>query len=66
MKNWLKGELAPLMDDLLSPSRVRARGLFDPEEIQRRIADHKSGRENHAHVLFSLMVFERWAEALLP
>jgi asparagine synthase (glutamine-hydrolysing) len=66
MKNWLKGELAPLMDDLLSPSRVRARGLFDPDEIQRRITDHKSGRENHAHVLFSLMVFERWAEALLP
>jgi asparagine synthase (glutamine-hydrolysing) len=66
MKNWLKGELAPLMDDLLSPSRVSARGLFDPAEIQRRITDHKSGRENHAHVLFSLMVFERWAEALLP
>ena len=66
MKNWLKGELAPLMDDLLSPSRIRARGLFDPAEIQRRITDHKSGRENHAHVLFSLMVFERWAEALLP
>jgi asparagine synthase (glutamine-hydrolysing) len=45
---------------------VRARGLFHLDEIQRRIAEHKSGRENHAHVLFSLMVFERWAEALLP
>jgi asparagine synthase (glutamine-hydrolysing) len=66
MKNWLKGDLAPLMDHLLSAERVRARGLFDPNEIQRRITDHKSGRENHAHVLFSLMVFERWAEALLP
>ena len=66
MKNWLRGPLAPLMDDLLSPERLRARGLFEPAEVQRRIADHKSGRENHAHTLFSLMVFERWAEALLP
>ncbi len=24
--------------------------------------DHIAGRENHAHTLFPLMVFERWAE----
>jgi asparagine synthase (glutamine-hydrolysing) len=65
MKNWLRGDLAPLMQSLLAPERVRARGLFAPDEVQRRIAEHLSGRENHAHTLFSLMVFERWAQALL-
>ena len=24
---------------------------------------HTAGRENHAHTLFPLMVFERWADA---
>jgi asparagine synthase (glutamine-hydrolysing) len=66
MKIWLKRELAPLMDDLLSPARLRRRGLFDAADVERRIAEHKAGVENHAHTLFSLMVFERWAEALLP
>ncbi len=66
MKNWLKGDLAPLMDDLLSADRVTARGLFQPAEVRRFVDEHKAGKENHAHTLFSLMVFERWAEALLP
>jgi len=66
MKNWLRRELQPLMRSLLSPARVAARGLFDPAEITRLIDDHVAGRENHAHTLFPLMVFERWCDAHLP
>ncbi len=63
MKNWLRGVLAPLMNDLLSESRVRQRGWFDPAAVRRMIDHHQSGRENHAHTLFSLMVLERWLQA---
>ena len=62
MKNWLRHELRPLMEQLLAPDRLRQRGLIDPDEVSRLIAQHCSGRANHAHVLFSLMTFERWAE----
>ena len=65
MKNWLKRELAPLMHDLLSPARLRRRGWVEPDEVAARIAAHTAGRENHAHLLFSLMVLERWAQAFL-
>lgn len=65
MKQWLKGELAGLMEDLLSPTRVARRGLFDPAEVARLVREHRLGRENHAHTLFPLMVFERWAQAFL-
>jgi asparagine synthase (glutamine-hydrolysing) len=61
MKNWLRRELEPLMRDLLAPDRVRRRGLFDAAEVTRLIDEHVAGRENHAHTLFPLMVFERWA-----
>jgi asparagine synthase (glutamine-hydrolysing) len=60
MKNWLRRELQPLMRSLLAPERVAARGWFDPAEVTRLIDDHVAGRENHAHTLFPLMVFERW------
>lgn len=65
MKNWLRVELQPLMRDLLSPERVARRGLFDPMTVTALMDAHTAGRENHAHTLFPLMVFERWATAHL-
>jgi asparagine synthase (glutamine-hydrolysing) len=65
MKNWLRRELQPLMRDLLSRDRIARRGLFDPAVVGELMNEHTSGKENHAHVLFPLMVFERWAEAHL-
>jgi asparagine synthase (glutamine-hydrolysing) len=62
MKNWLRRELQPLMRTLLDPARVAARGLFAPGEVARLMDEHVAGRENHAHTLFPLMVFERWCE----
>ncbi|AMY10174.1 Asparagine synthetase [glutamine-hydrolyzing] 1 [Luteitalea pratensis] len=64
MKNWLRRELQPLMRDLLSAERLTRRGLFQPTEVARLMQEHVDGRANHAHQLFSLMVFERWADAL--
>ena len=64
MKNWLRHELKPLMLDLLSPERLRRRGLIEPAEVARLIDQHCAGQANHAHVLFSLMVFEQWGQIL--
>jgi asparagine synthase (glutamine-hydrolysing) len=66
MKNWLRQELKPMMLELLSEQRIRRRGLFHWPEVERQISEHMAGRENHAHRLFPLMVFERWAEEFLP
>lgn len=65
MKTWLRDDLQPLMRDLLAPSRVARRGLFRPEAVTQLVEAHVAGRENHAHTLFPLMVFERWASAHL-
>jgi len=62
MKTWLRRELTPLMERLLAPARIRAGGLLEAREVARLIGEHRAGRANHAHVLFSLMVFERWRE----
>ncbi len=62
MKNWLRRPLQPMMRELLSPERIERRGLFETPEVGRLIDAHVAGRENHAHTLFPLMVFERWCE----
>lgn len=65
MKNWLRVELEPLMSELLSRERVEGRGLFQWAEVERLRREHVEGRANHAHQLFPLMVFERWADEYL-
>jgi asparagine synthase (glutamine-hydrolysing) len=62
MKQWLRRELKPMMNRLLAPDRMAARGFVEPAEVRRLVDEHCAGRANHAHVLFSLMVFERWAQ----
>jgi asparagine synthase (glutamine-hydrolysing) len=62
IKNWLRRELQPLMRSILSEDRMASRGLFEPREVTRLIESHVAGRENHAHTLFPLMVFERWCQ----
>lgn len=61
MKQWLRRELRPVMTDLLAAGRIGRHGLFSQAEIDRLVREHVDGRANHAHVLFSLMVFETWA-----
>ena len=65
MKNWLKQELRPLMEDVLSKDRIKKDGLFNEEYVETLKADHLSGRVNNAHQLWSLMVFSFWKDKYL-
>ncbi len=58
MKNWLRGPLRALLDDLLTTTQFRDRGWFSRQEVQRLVTEHTVGRENHAHRLWCLMALE--------
>ncbi len=66
IKNWLKTTLRPLMDELLQPDRLRADGIFRAETVSRLVREHLEGRENHSHVLWSLIVFQDWRRRWAP
>ncbi len=65
MKHWLNGALRPLVDDLLSESRLRSQGLFNPAYVQRLINEHRQGRANHSHRLWALTLFQLWHDVHL-
>jgi asparagine synthase (glutamine-hydrolysing) len=65
MKNWLRRELRPMLEDLLSPSRMAEDGLFRPQQVERLKRAHIEGRENHSHTLWALMVFQIWRRRFL-
>jgi asparagine synthase (glutamine-hydrolysing) len=65
MKNWLKQDLRPLMQELLSPARIQQEGLFNAAYIESLQAEHLKGIANHSHQLWALMLFEIWRDSYL-
>jgi asparagine synthase (glutamine-hydrolysing) len=65
IKTWLGTEFRPLLEALLDPARLRREGLFDSACVERLKSEHLSGRANHSHVLWSLMVFQAWRDLWL-
>ncbi len=63
---WLRGPLAPLMNELLGRERLERQGLFNPAVVARRIAEHQSGRFDHRKPLWTLLIFQLWCDHWLP
>lgn len=59
---WLKDDLSPLARDTLAVERLRKQGLFKPQWVQTLLREHQVGRRNHRKQLWTLLVFELWAE----
>lgn len=64
-KNWLRRELQPLLLEALAPDRLRRQGLFQPIYVQGLVREHLTGTRDHAHKLWSLLMFQLWAERFL-
>lgn len=60
IRSWLVGDLQPMVQDLLGPDAVRARGLFEPAEVARLIRANESGHEDNAVRLWALLTLELW------
>jgi asparagine synthase (glutamine-hydrolysing) len=65
MGAWLKQELAPLMQGLLSEEAVNARGLFHPQAVRSLMDRHETNRIDGTDRLLALMNLEIWARMYL-
>jgi len=57
---WLKNELRPELERLLSKDLIEKQGLFSYPFIERLLVEHQTGRENHKSKLWNLYVFQKW------
>jgi asparagine synthase (glutamine-hydrolysing) len=65
MGAWLKGSLAGLLRDVLSPEAVAARGWFRHSDVVQLIAAHEANRIDGTDRLLALMNLEIWARIYL-
>jgi asparagine synthase (glutamine-hydrolysing) len=66
LAEWLRGPLRPLLDAYLSSPYLRDQGLFRPEPVARLVSEHLQGSADHRKPLWTLLVFQRWAERYKP
>lgn len=59
---WLKGDLKPMMVDVLCGPKVRADGLFRPEALEKLVAEHCSGKKDNRKPLWTLFMFQLWKD----
>jgi asparagine synthase (glutamine-hydrolysing) len=62
---WLAHDLRPMVDDLLSESRVKRRGLFRPEAVRRYIDEQRRGAEDWSMQIWQLLTLEIWMQLFL-
>jgi asparagine synthase (glutamine-hydrolysing) len=60
LRAWIRGPLAPMVDELLSESALKQRGMYDTTYIRTLVARDRLGQEDHSMVLWTLLTTELW------
>jgi asparagine synthase (glutamine-hydrolysing) len=59
---WFAGPLKPLLEELLSPQRLKRQGLFQPDFVATLIKEHQARYRDHRKLLWTLLAFQMWYE----
>jgi len=62
---WLANDLREMVDDLLAPSQIRNRGVFQSDPVHRFVDEHRSGRHDWAMQIWQLLTLELWMQTFL-
>jgi asparagine synthase (glutamine-hydrolysing) len=65
IRKWLRNDLRPIVDDLLSEDVVRHRGLFDPDAIQKLITEDREGTQENTYLIWALLTLETWQQSFV-
>jgi asparagine synthase (glutamine-hydrolysing) len=62
---WLANDLREMVDDLLSETNIRSRGLFRPEAVRRYVDEHRDGAEDWSMQIWQFLTLEHWMRIFL-
>jgi asparagine synthase (glutamine-hydrolysing) len=62
---WLAHDLKEMVDDLLSPSQLRDRGLFRPQAVRTFVDEHRRGVQDWSMQIWQFLTLEIWMRTFL-
>jgi len=57
---WLRGALFEWSKSILNENTIRNDGFFNYDEINKIWLEHQSGKYNHEHKLWNILMFQMW------
>ncbi len=60
LARWLRGPLRDFAADALMDSDFLGRGIVQPERLAEMLAEHVSGRADHSHGLWAVLMLALW------
>jgi asparagine synthase (glutamine-hydrolysing) len=60
LRAWMRGPLAPMVDELLSESSLRRRGFYEPTAARSLIETDRRGIEDNGMVIWTMLTTELW------
>ncbi|MDQ1238025.1 MAG: hypothetical protein QG577_209, partial [Thermodesulfobacteriota bacterium] len=65
VRQWIRHELRPLVEDLLDESNLRKRGLFSPDGVKKLMALDRDGKIDVAYPILAMVCIELWCKTFL-
>jgi asparagine synthase (glutamine-hydrolysing) len=62
---WLAHDLREMVDDLLSETNIRNRGLFRPDVVRRFVDEQRRGAEDWSMQIWQFLTLEHWMRIFL-
>ena len=63
VEDWIRSELRPWAEELLSENRLRQDGFFLEHNVRRKWEEHLSGKGDWGRPLWNVLMFQGWLEA---
>lgn len=60
VRHWVSGAMRPLIEERLSPDRLRQQGIFNPDVVWQLIKDNETGKVDAAYTIWALLAIESW------
>lgn len=60
IRAWISRELKGFIDDTLSESSLKKRGIFNPKMVRKIIEDDRTGIDDNAYQIYQFLTLELW------
>ena len=60
VRKWVTQDLNAMIEERLSPGKLKQRGIFDADEVWKLIESNKTGKIDASYSIWSLLAIESW------
>ncbi len=65
LRHWLRADLRPLIEDVLSERSLRNRGIFDPAAVRELVALNNERKLDASYPIFGMICIELWCRMFI-